>query len=150
MTRAQPTAMAFEESRLSCAICDSLLPVDISTPFMQSTNILFLRRYTESSSVRLCRPCELIEIITASAPQTLPKSVDNPTDSGRISKSFRCSDKNRRICPDEALPYKVTSCPILSRYHAISEPQRPQPITVTFIFSPPFFLNPSIIAHHYF
>ena len=58
------------------------------------------------------------------------------TESGMASRSFARVSKNRCMRAEAARPYSVTVWPRRSRYQAISDPQRPQPITVICIGFP--------------
>ena len=72
-----------------------------------------------------------------SACRTQARSVDRAMDSGRVSRSFCRVARNRCMCREPGRPYSVTQWPVRSRYQAISEPQRPHPITVICIKIPP-------------
>ena len=108
-----------------------------SRPFMHRTKILSRRDRGFSWSMRPWSPWEPMEITTVSACRTQARSVDRAMDSGRVSRSFCRVARNRCMCREPGRPYSVTRWPVRSRYQAISEPQRPHPITVICIKIPP-------------
>ena len=68
-----------------------------------------------------------------SASFTQSRSLVRVMLSGRRRKSLVRSAMNCCIWGELARPYSVTVLPMESRYQVMVEPQRPQPITVTFI-----------------
>ena len=76
-------------------------------------------------------------MMMTSAPFTQERSVDSATDSGSVSRSLERVARNRCIRAEPERPYRVTRWPVRSRYHVISEPQRPQPMTVMFMLVVP-------------
>ena len=100
---------------------------------MHSTKVLFSSAMLRSSSISPRRFWEPMEMMTTSASFTQARSVDRAMDSGSVSRSLARVARNRCIRAEPERPYSVTRCPMRSRYQVISEPQRPQPMTVMFM-----------------
>jgi len=80
--------MRFEGSRNSDATTESRSPCGISSPFMQSTNILFFGDSKAISPINARRSCAPTEMTTTSASVMQESSVERETEAGSSIRSF--------------------------------------------------------------
>ena len=107
-------------------------------PFMHSANVFPLTFWAAICAIKSGRFCERMEMQISSLSSASRKFVVMRTSSSNVTRPLVRVRQNCSMCLEPSRPYSVTSCPILRRYHAINEPQRPQPMTVAFINLVPF------------